>query len=63
VRVLIVGAGIGCLSAAIVRRSRHLGWVAQLKNPLLCQLCGALLRTTPDRMLLEQPEEVVAYEV
>jgi 2-polyprenyl-6-methoxyphenol hydroxylase-like FAD-dependent oxidoreductase len=49
--------------AAIVQRSRRLGRVAQLKNPLLCQLRDVLLKPTPDRMLLRQAEEVVAYEV
>jgi len=49
--------------ATIVQRSRRLGRVAQLKNPLLCQLRDAVLKTTPDRMLLRQAEGIVAYEV
>ena len=49
--------------AAIVQRSRRLGRVAQLENPLLCQLRDVLLKTTPDRMLLRQAKKIVAYEV
>ena len=49
--------------AAIVRRSRRLGRVAQLKNPFLCGLRDVLLKKTPDRMLLRQAEELVSYEV
>jgi 2-polyprenyl-6-methoxyphenol hydroxylase-like FAD-dependent oxidoreductase len=49
--------------ATIVQQSRRLGRVAQLKNPLLCQLRDVLLKTTPDRMLLRQAEEIVAYQV
>ena len=49
--------------ATIVQRSRRLGRVAQLKNPLLCQLRDVLLKTTPDRKLQRQADEIVAYEV
>ena len=49
--------------ATIVQRSRRLSWVAQLTNPLLCQLRDVVLKTTPDQMLLRQAEEIVAYEV
>jgi len=49
--------------ATIVQRSRRLGRVAQLKNPLFCGLRDVLLKTTPDRMLLRQAEEIEAYEV
>jgi len=49
--------------AVIVRRSRRLGRVAQLKNPLLCQLRDVLLKKTPDRVPQRQAEEIVAYEV
>jgi 2-polyprenyl-6-methoxyphenol hydroxylase-like FAD-dependent oxidoreductase len=47
--------------AVIVQRSRRLGRVAQLKNPLLCQLRDVLLKKTPDQVLLRQAEEIVAY--
>ena len=49
--------------AVIVQRSRRLGRVAQLKNPLLCQLRDVLLKRTPDRVLQRQAEELVAYEM
>jgi 2-polyprenyl-6-methoxyphenol hydroxylase-like FAD-dependent oxidoreductase len=49
--------------AHIVQRSRRLGRVAQLKNPLLCQLRDVLLKKTPDRLLLKQAEEILAYEI
>jgi 2-polyprenyl-6-methoxyphenol hydroxylase-like FAD-dependent oxidoreductase len=49
--------------AHIVKRSRRLGRVAQLKNPLLCQLRDVLLKRTPDRVLQRQAEEIVAYEM
>jgi 2-polyprenyl-6-methoxyphenol hydroxylase-like FAD-dependent oxidoreductase len=49
--------------ATIVQRSRHLGRVAQLKNPLLCGLRDVLLKATPDQVLLRQAEEIEAYEV
>lgn len=49
--------------AVIVQRSRRLGRVAQLKNPLLCKLRDVLLKKTPDRVLLRQAEEIVAYEM
>ena len=49
--------------ATIVLRSRRLGRVAQLENPLLCRLRDVLLKRTPDRMLLRQAEEIVACEV
>jgi len=49
--------------ATIVQRSRRLGRVAQLKDPLLCQLRDVLLKATPDQVLLRQAEEIEAYEV
>ena len=49
--------------AVIVQRSRRLGRVAQLKNPLLCQLRDVLLKRTPDRVLQRQAEEILAYEI
>lgn len=49
--------------AVIMQRSRRLGRVAQLKNPLLCQLRDVLLKRTPDRVLQRQAEELVAYEM
>jgi len=49
--------------AVIVQRSRRLGRVAQLKNPLLCQLRDVLLKRTPDRVLQRQAEEIVSYEM
>lgn len=49
--------------ATIVGRSRHLGRVAQLKNPLLCGLRDVLLKAMPDRVLLRQAKEIEAYDV
>lgn len=49
--------------ATIVRRSRRLGRVVQVKNPLLCQLRDVLLKATPDQVLLRQAEEIEAYEM
>ena len=48
-------------TAAIVRRSRRLGRVAQLENVLLCRLRDALLKATPNRMLMKQTEELLTY--
>jgi 2-polyprenyl-6-methoxyphenol hydroxylase-like FAD-dependent oxidoreductase len=48
-------------TAAIVRRSRRLGRVAQLENVLLCRLRDALLKATPNLMLMKQTEELLTY--
>jgi 2-polyprenyl-6-methoxyphenol hydroxylase-like FAD-dependent oxidoreductase len=50
-------------TAQIVRRSRNIGRVSHLQNPLLCRLRDAVLRALPDRAQLRQIEEIVAYDV
>jgi len=48
--------------AWIVRRSRALGRVGQLENPILCRLRDAALRAVPDRIQLRQFERVMLYK-
>jgi 2-polyprenyl-6-methoxyphenol hydroxylase-like FAD-dependent oxidoreductase len=48
--------------AWIVRRSRTLGRVGQLENPILCQLRDAALKATPVQVQLRQFERVMLYE-
>jgi 2-polyprenyl-6-methoxyphenol hydroxylase-like FAD-dependent oxidoreductase len=50
-------------TAAIVRRSRRIGWVGQLENPFLCRLRERALKLIPVEMQLRQIQEVVGYEV
>ena len=49
--------------AWIVRRSRALGRVGQLENPILCRLRDAALRAVPDRIQRRQFERVMLYKV
>ena len=49
-------------TAWIVRRSRAVGRIGQMENPLLCGLRNAVLRATPDRLQLRQFESVVRPE-
>jgi 2-polyprenyl-6-methoxyphenol hydroxylase-like FAD-dependent oxidoreductase len=46
-------------TAWIVRRSRAVGRVGQIENPLLCGLRDAALRVTPTRLQLRQFERVL----
>jgi 2-polyprenyl-6-methoxyphenol hydroxylase-like FAD-dependent oxidoreductase len=46
----------------VVRRSRLVGRVTQLQNPLLCRLRDALAKRTSARAQLRQYEEIVRYE-
>ena len=46
----------------VVRRSRRLGRVGQLENPLLCVLRNRALAMTPPKAQLRQLEEVMGYE-
>ena len=48
--------------AWIVRRSRALGRVGQLENPILCRLRDVALRAVPDRIQLRQFERVMLYK-
>ncbi|HEX7169449.1 MAG TPA: FAD-dependent monooxygenase [Rubrobacter sp.] len=48
--------------AMIVRRSRRVGMVAQVKNPAICWLRDRALRMIPPQAQLGQLEEVVGYE-
>jgi len=50
-------------TAAFVRRSRRLGRLAQLENPLLCRLRDAFLKITPNQMMLKQTAEFLTYDV
>jgi 2-polyprenyl-6-methoxyphenol hydroxylase-like FAD-dependent oxidoreductase len=50
-------------TVAFVRRSRRLGRLAQVENPLLCRLRDAFLKTTPNQMVLRQTAEFLTYEV
>jgi 2-polyprenyl-6-methoxyphenol hydroxylase-like FAD-dependent oxidoreductase len=47
--------------AWIVRRSRTLGRIGQIENPLLCRLRDAALKATPARVQLRQLERVMRY--
>ncbi len=49
-------------TASIVRRSRRVGRVGQLENPLLCRLRDRMLKIIPARVQLRQIEEIAAYE-
>ena len=49
-------------TAAIVRRSRRIGRVGQLENPLLCRLRDRTLKMIPARTQLRRMEEIAAYE-
>jgi 2-polyprenyl-6-methoxyphenol hydroxylase-like FAD-dependent oxidoreductase len=49
-------------TAWIVRRSRAVGRVGQIENPLLCRLRDALLKATPTWLQLRQFEQVISYE-
>ena len=49
-------------AAMVVRRSRRVGRVGQLENPLLCRLRDRALTMIPPKVQLRQLEEVVGYE-
>jgi 2-polyprenyl-6-methoxyphenol hydroxylase-like FAD-dependent oxidoreductase len=48
--------------AMVVRRSRRVGMVGQVENPLLCRLRDRALSMIPPKAQLKQLEEVVGYE-
>lgn len=50
-------------TAPIVRRSRRVGWVMQLENPLLCTLRDNLTAAMPSGAQLRMLDPVVGYEV
>lgn len=49
-------------TAAIVKRSRTIGRVAQWESPLACSIRNAILKRTPSDVLLKQLEWVLAYQ-
>jgi 2-polyprenyl-6-methoxyphenol hydroxylase-like FAD-dependent oxidoreductase len=49
-------------AAMVVRRSRRVGRVGQLENPLLCRLRDRALAMIPPKAYLRQLEEVVGHE-
>ena len=49
-------------TADVVRRSRRVGRILQLENPLLCRLRDAVARRTSARAQLQQLETVARYE-
>ncbi len=49
-------------AAMVVRRSRRLGRIGQLDNPLLCRLRDQVLAMIPPKGQLRQLEEVMGYE-
>ncbi len=49
-------------TAAIVKRSRTIGRVAQWENPLACSIRNAMLKRTPSGVLFKQLRWVVEYE-
>jgi 2-polyprenyl-6-methoxyphenol hydroxylase-like FAD-dependent oxidoreductase len=49
--------------AMVVRRSRRVGMVGQVKNPTICWLRDRALAMIPPKAQLGQLEEVVGYEV
>jgi 2-polyprenyl-6-methoxyphenol hydroxylase-like FAD-dependent oxidoreductase len=48
--------------AMVVRRSRRIGMVGQVANPLLCRLRDRALAVIPPKSQLRQVEEVVGHE-
>jgi 2-polyprenyl-6-methoxyphenol hydroxylase-like FAD-dependent oxidoreductase len=48
--------------AMVVRRSRRLGRIGQLENPLLCRLRDRVLAMIPPKVQLRHLEEVMGYE-
>jgi 2-polyprenyl-6-methoxyphenol hydroxylase-like FAD-dependent oxidoreductase len=48
--------------ASVVRRSRRVGRVGQLENPLVCRLRDRVLALVPPKVQLGQLEEVVGFE-
>jgi 2-polyprenyl-6-methoxyphenol hydroxylase-like FAD-dependent oxidoreductase len=49
-------------TARIVRRSRAVGRIGQIENPLLCGLRDVVLEATPTRIQLRQLDQVLRYE-
>ena len=49
-------------TVAVVRRSRFVGKLVQLENPLLCRLRDAVAKRTSARAQLRQYEEIARYE-
>ena len=49
-------------TADVVRRSRRVGWILQLENPLLCRLRDAVARRTSARAQLRQLASVARFE-
>jgi 2-polyprenyl-6-methoxyphenol hydroxylase-like FAD-dependent oxidoreductase len=49
--------------AMVVRRSRRVGMVGQVKNPAICWLRDRAVAMIPPKAQLGQLEEVVGYEV
>jgi len=50
-------------TAGVVRRSRLLGRVGQLENPLLCAMRNTAARAMPLRLQLRQLDPILGYEV
>jgi hypothetical protein len=46
----------------VVRRSRRVGVVGQVENPLLCRLRDRTLAMIPPKVQLRQLEEVMGHE-
>ena len=49
--------------AMVVRRSRRIGRIGQLENPLLCRLRDRVFAMIPPKVQLRQLEETVGHEV
>jgi 2-polyprenyl-6-methoxyphenol hydroxylase-like FAD-dependent oxidoreductase len=49
-------------ATAIVRRSRLIGRIGQLEDPILCWLRNLAFKATPSRVYARQVREVVGYE-
>lgn len=67
-RIIVVGAGIGGLSAAIgLRRAGHdvsvLERAAQLASPLGCRLRNAVVRRVPERARRPGFEAILRHEL
>ena len=48
-------------TAALVRGSRRVGRIAQLRNPLACRLRDAALKAFPSRLQMKQLEAILGY--
>jgi glycine/D-amino acid oxidase-like deaminating enzyme len=71
-KVIVIGAGIGGLTAALALRlrgidvevyaSRRIGPAFQIESPILCNLRNVVIRMTPPAMSYRSLAGVAGYE-